>query len=141
VVADGRGVVAEQVHALEVGLGILQVALGHAGVHVAAVEQQHLAAGGLDLGAHLVDQRLARGQTVLAVAVGPEAAVMIVRVQHGQLERRSRRGCGATHRQQGGGQQGQGRLHLQGLLGNDGRHDAKAGTKACRKRAARSLAA
>ena len=40
VVAHGHRVVTQQVHALEVGLGVLQVALGHAGVDVAAVEQR-----------------------------------------------------------------------------------------------------
>ena len=103
VVADRRGVVAEQVHALEVGLGILQVALGHAGVDVTAVEQQHMATGRGHLGADAVDQGLARGQPVLAVAVRPEAAVVVVGVQHRQFQGRTRRRGQRTAGQQGHG--------------------------------------
>lgn len=121
VVAHGRDVVADEAHVLEVGLGILQVGLGHAGVDVATVQQQAVAAGRGHLGTDAVDHRLARGHAVLAVGVGPEAAVVVVGVQDGQPQRRSlgRRGgrCGTARQQrQRQGRDGKRVTRLQGGL-------------------------
>ena len=95
VVAHRHRIVAQQVHALEVGPRVLQVGLGHAGVDVAAVEQQAVATGLGNLGADAVDDGLPGGHAVLPVAVFPEAAMVVVGVHHGELvggvARRSRR--------------------------------------------------
>ena len=82
-VADGHGLVAQQVHALEVGHGVLQIRLGHAGVDVATVKQQALPALCRHVGADAVNHRLARSHAVLTVAVLPKAAMVVVGVHHG----------------------------------------------------------
>jgi len=66
---------------LEVRNGVLQVGLGHAGVHVATIEQQAVAACGRHLLADLIHHGLARRHAVFAIAVLPETAVVVVGVQ------------------------------------------------------------
>ena len=86
VVSDSHGIVSKQVHAFEIRHGVLQVRLGYAGVYVATIEQQTVAAGTRYLGAELVDQRFACRHTVLAISVFPESAVVVVGVQNRYLE-------------------------------------------------------
>ena len=129
-VADRHRVVADRVHAFEVGLGVLQIALRHAGVDVAAVEQEHLAAAGLDLGADAVDQRFARRHAVLAVAVGPEAAMVVVGVQDRQLQRLARRRAGAGD-QAGHDQQPTQAQRGKGCKGGKGEHRGSGNVGQC----------
>ena len=84
-VAHRHGVVADAVHALEVGFGLLEIGFRYAGIDVATRQQQHAAACGFHLGADAVDQRLARRHAVFAITALPEATVVVVGMQHRQV--------------------------------------------------------
>ena len=98
-VAHRHGVIAQQVHAFEIRYRVLQIGLGHAGVDVATVEQQAVAASGSHFGADGVDHGLARRHAVFAVLVVPETAMVVIGVQH-------RDGIGAVSLRAGGRQMG-----------------------------------
>ena len=83
VVTDCHRVVTHQVHAAEVRLGVLQIRFRHAGVDIAARQQQQAAALRRHFLTNAVHQRFLRAQAVFAVIVLPEVTVMIVGVQNG----------------------------------------------------------
>ena len=85
VVTHRHGIVADAVHGHEVRLGILQIRLGHPGVHVATGEYQHLAAGRLGLATQAFDQGLLGSHAIFTLVVVPETTVGIIGVQNGQL--------------------------------------------------------
>ena len=86
-VADGHRVVAHQIHAAEVRLGILQIRLRNPGVNIAAREQQHAAAFCCHFFTNAVNQRFLRRQAILAIFTAPEVPVVIVGMQNGYLIR------------------------------------------------------
>jgi hypothetical protein len=83
VIAYGHRVIAQEIHALEVRHSVLQIRLRHARVHIAAIEQQAVAARCCHFGADAVNDGLACGHAVLTIAVLPEAAMVVVGVQDG----------------------------------------------------------
>ncbi|MNG95217.1 hypothetical protein D3C79_542460 [compost metagenome] len=85
VVTHRHGIVADAVHGHEVRLGILQIRLGHPGVHVATGEYQHLAASRLGLATQALDQGLLGSHAIFTLVVVPETTVGIIGVQNGQL--------------------------------------------------------
>ncbi len=85
VVAHRHGVVANAVHRDEIGLGILQIRLGHPCVDVTPGEHQHFAAGGPGFGAQPLDQGLLGRHAIFVLGVVPETAMGVVGVQHSQL--------------------------------------------------------
>ena len=86
-VADSHRVVAHQIHAAEVWLGVLQVRFGYPGINIAARQQQHAAALRRDFLTNAVDQRFLRRQAVLAVFTAPEVPMVIVGMQNGDFIR------------------------------------------------------
>ena len=84
-IADGHRVISQQVHAAEIGYCVLQVGFGDPGIDVTAIEQQAVTAGLRHFRADAIDYRFARRHSVLAVAVLPEAAVVVIGVQDGDL--------------------------------------------------------
>ncbi len=81
-VAYRHCIVADEVHAAEVRLGVQQIGLRHAGVDVATGEHQHAAPFGSHRFTDAVYQRLLRRQTILPVVAAPEVAVVIVGMQN-----------------------------------------------------------
>ena len=114
-VAHRHRVVTQQVHAFEVRHGVLQVRLRHAGVHIAAVQQQAVAATCCHIGANGINHGLARRHAILAVRVFPETAMVVVGVHDRQAvsavflrpNRQGRRQRRRAGRKQGGGNRGQ----------------------------------
>ena len=84
-ITDGHRVVANQVHAAEIGLGVLQIGFRHAGIDIASRQQQHAAALGCHLFTNAVHQRFLRRQAIFTVFAAPEMAVMIVSMQNGNF--------------------------------------------------------
>ena len=84
-VTDGHRVVANQVHAAKVGLGVLQIGFRHAGIDIASRQQQHAAALGCHLFTNAVHQRFLRRQTIFAIFTAPEMTMMIVGMQNGDF--------------------------------------------------------
>lgn len=82
-VADRHRVVTHQVHAAEVRLGVLQIRFRHAGVDIAAGQQQQAAALRRHFLTNAVHQRFLRAQAVFAMIVLPEVTVMVVGMQNG----------------------------------------------------------
>ena len=80
-----HGIVANVVHRHEVRLGVLQIGLRHAGIHITTGKNQHVTASSLGIGTQLLDQSLLGSHTVLIFSVVPETAVGIVGVQDGQF--------------------------------------------------------
>ena len=86
-VAQRHRIVAQELHALEIWLGILRVALRDAGVHIATIEQQHMAACGFDFCTLRVNQRFTGREAVFAIVVFPKSTMVVVGVQNRELDR------------------------------------------------------
>ena len=117
-IAHGHGVVSKHVHAFEIGHRVLQIRFRNPGIDVATVQQQAVATRLCHFRTNLVDHGFARCHAVLAVAVFPEPAVVVVGVQDRDVvdlvffRSHRRGGCAAQQGQRDKGSQNVlGRVH------------------------------